>query len=96
MTPYIDLVLSAEDAHGVMRAGRAGLAIIVGGDRSTPTGKSTLTEYLRRQGFRVYEEWELEEDEGLQAGPKDNNARVLIELNAPLPEVQLEPWFGRS
>lgn len=38
-----------------------GLPIVIDGDRSKPTGKSTVCEYLRDRGFNAYEAWMFED-----------------------------------
>ena len=69
----------------VREAIKANTPIIVTGDRTKPTGKSTLCEWLRSSGAIAYEEWELEEG-GIQPDnvKGQNSAIVVIRLNRPM------------
>lgn len=69
----------------VREAIKAKTPIIVTGDRTKPTGKSTLCEWLRSSGAVAYEEWELEEGSVQPDSVKDqNSAVVVIRLNRPM------------
>lgn len=62
-----------------------GIRIIIDGDRSKPTGKSTLCDYLKTFGADVYEAWELEEGEKkLDHALNCNSVEVRIQMNKPL------------
>lgn len=59
--------------------------IVVDGDRTKPTGKSTLCALLRRVGAEAYESWELEE--GVKKPDQDgagNYGCIKIQLNQAL------------
>lgn len=77
--------LSISQAELIAAAVDAGIPIIVDGDRSKPTGKTTLCDYLKGMGAVAYESWELEEG---KVQPNDNtdanSVSVTIRLNRAL------------
>lgn len=64
-------------------AKQAGLPVIIDGDRSGPTGKSTLCKALRDAGIEAYEKWEIEE--GIKK--QDKERYLLILLNDQIPNA---------
>ena len=58
-----------------------GTPILIDGDRSKATGKSTLCDALRVLGAEVYEGWELEEGKK-KPDATQNRTFVFIQLNA--------------
>lgn len=77
--------LDHNQAKLIREAVGAGIPIIIDGDRSKPTGKTTLCDYLKGVGAVAYEAWELEEGE---VQPNDNtdanSVSVTIRLNKAL------------
>lgn len=57
-----------------------GTPILIDGDRSKATGKSTLCDALRVLGAEVYEVWELEEGKK-KPDATQNRTFVFIQLN---------------
>lgn len=86
----------------IQMAIEAQIPILVTGDRSKATGKTTLCDWLRALGAAAYEDWELEEG---RIQPDDDNGRntvyVTIRLNKPAsetthcPEGKPEPMWRR-
>ena len=78
--------LNAKQQEAVFAAISAGIPVIVDGDRSRPTGKSTLCDYLKSLGADACEAWGLEE--GSKKKPdsdaKENTVTVVIRLNRDL------------
>lgn len=69
-------------APAVQALADRGARIIIDGDRSKPTGKSTLCAYLKMIGADACETWELEEaGKKLGISPNDNSVDVVIHLN---------------
>ena len=63
-----------------------GAPILIDGDRSKATGKSTLCGALRVLGAEVYEGWELEEGEKKPDATR-NHIFVFIQLNEGIWEI---------
>lgn len=79
--------LTASKASVIVNCKLAGIPILIKG-RSGPTGKSTLCKILRKLGYTVAEEWELEGTqcpeilEKFIKGKRDSNTcYVTITLN---------------
>ena len=75
-------VLTAEQLQMLKTAVEAGIPILVTGNRSYPTGKSTLCEFLKSAGVDVREEWELENESIQDSG--ENEVYFTIVLNRKL------------
>lgn len=77
------LALLLDDlAPAVQTLADRGARIIIDGDRSKPTGKSTLCAYLKMIGADVCETWELEEGgKKLDVNPDGNSVDVVVWLN---------------
>ena len=73
-------VLNNAQRKLVAKAILHGVPILIDGDRSKATGKSTLCDALRVLGAEVYESWELEEGEKKLDATR-NRASVLLQLN---------------
>lgn len=78
-------LLDAAQQDIVLAAIRTKVPVIIDGDRSKPTGKSALCDYLKSLGADACEAWELEE--GLKKpdnGGMKNQVSVVIRLNRGL------------
>lgn len=73
-------VLNNAQRKLVAKAILHGVPILIDGDRSKATGKSTLCDALRVLGAEVYESWELEEGEKKLDATR-NRTFVFIQLN---------------
>ena len=73
-------ILNDEQLKLVAEAILHGVPILIDGDRSKETGKSTLCDALRVIGAEVYEGWELEEEKKKSDATR-NRAFVFIQLN---------------
>lgn len=75
-------LLSRAQFEQVLLAIRYNIPIIIDGDRTKPTGKTTLCDYLMSQGAVAHEAWELEEM-GQKPGNKgpENSVHLVIQLN---------------
>lgn len=73
--------LNEGQATLVRMAIAAGIPIVVDGDRTKPTGKSTLCDYLKSVDAVACEAWELEEgenaDKKLPNGNTDSNSVIV-------------------
>lgn len=75
-------LLDAAQQDIVLAAIRTKVPVIIDGDRSKPTGKSVLCDYLKSLGADACEAWELEE--GSKKPDNDaagNHVSVVIRLN---------------
>jgi len=77
-------ILNDEQLKIVAEAILHGVPILIDGDRSKETGKSTLCNALRVIGAEVYEGWELEEG---KPDATRNRAFVYIQLNEGIWEI---------
>ena len=81
----LEQLLPARQRRLVVLAVEAGIPIIVAGDRTKATGKTTLCDWLREQGATAYEEWEVEE--GIVQPDDDsgrNSVSITVRLNKPI------------
>lgn len=75
-------LLLGDLAPAVQTLADKGARIIIDGDRSKPTGKSTLCAYLKMIGADACETWELEEGgKKLDINPDGNSVDIVIWLN---------------
>lgn len=79
-------ILNDEQLKIVAEAILHGVPILIDGDRSKETGKSTLCDALRVIGAEVYEGWELEEGKKKPDSTR-NRAFVFIQLNEGIWEI---------
>lgn len=78
--------LGPKQAELVCAAINLGLLIVIDGDRTKATGKSTLCDYLRGKGAAAYEAWELEEGNiRPDSDANCNSVCITIRLNEELP-----------
>lgn len=77
--------LDTNQAELVCIAVDARIPIIIDGDRTKPTGKTTLCDYLKSVGATVVEAWEVEEGMAQPNDNTDNNSvSVTIRLGKAL------------
>ncbi len=86
---YLQSLLGERQTDAVVYAVAHRIPILVTGDETRPTGKSTLAEYLRAHGAAVSEPWEAE-----FSCPKRNKTHkptnivvLTITLDSPLDEL---------
>lgn len=78
-------LLNAEQQALIRTALNFGIRIVIDGDRSKPTGKTTLRDYLKSRGANVLETWELEEGGAKPDNDADrNSAFIVVRLNKAL------------
>ncbi len=77
----LETFLGLEQAALVQAAVDLKIMIIVDGDRSRATGKSTLCSYLKSKGAVACEAWELEEG---SIQPNDNANSNTVSVNIRL------------
>lgn len=78
-------LLAKNPANLVQFAVDTGIPIVIDGDRTRPTGKTTLCDYLKKKGAAVCETWELEEGKIQPDGIAGiNTVSVTIRLNKEL------------
>ena len=76
-------VLGPDQQISILHTGATGIKIIIDGDRTRPTGKTTLCDYLKSQGADAVEAWELEEKRVKDNEPT-NRICVLVMLDHPI------------
>lgn len=76
----LQISLSAKDKALIYQAMASGATIIIDGDRTGPTGKSTLCDWINNHGGNAVEVWELEDGrKKLDRGK--NTAYVYVQLD---------------
>lgn len=78
------MLFNEEQKQFISEAIKSGVTIIIDGDRSKPTGKSTLCDRIKAAGGKAVEVWELEEGRRKLDADK-NTVYVYVQLNERLP-----------